>query len=670
MKRIQSSIVAILCTLILVLSLGANNTVTANTAQNGFYIDNQFALSVSDFQHKTLNEKKSIILADNSYLRLGNSLIKTRNVVLMNNSQLQAAFISIAQYEELMGAPIGTGLPGATPQSTVISQAGEYGNKTYNGDVTITVPNVNLKNAVIKGDLIIAETVGQGEAYIDNVKVEGETRILGGGMNSVYFTDSVLATVIVNKNDGTVRVVVEGNSTVREVQLESSAILQERNVTSTGFTNVTMLEAMRNSTNQAELIGSFDTINVRAVNTRINLNQATSIEDLVLSAVATVAGEGAIHRLSVSNTASGSIIADTRPQATLIIGGSNVNIQGQQVTESYSNQATSQIVGISATPAYIDLSFSTPIYNLSASDFEVTAVKNGVPVQLTGVSYDATVQKLLFNPLPVNSSGETVTITVKPSVTNQSLSGSATTTYKNELGFSGRITDIYGVAAPNVTVAVSEGYNRAVTDEDGYYFLATNSEGTFPGTISGTGYLTANIFATVANGAIKTGVNETIMRAASSNEMKIMLTWNGLESDVDSHLASQNFHVYYARKEYFGPEGYQYVDLDWDDTEYYGPETTTIRKFEDGKYVFFIHNYSGRYSLSDTEAKIQVFNGNSTVPNHTFTIPPNTGNNRYWGVFELNVTNNGTNVQLVPLNVLTNNGYYWTSDYNNNYDYY
>ena len=213
----------------------------------------------------------------------------------------------------------------------------------------------------------------------------------------------------------------------------------------------------------------------------------------------------------------------------------------------------------------------------------------------------------------------------------------------------------YSVPAPNVTIEVTGGY-RTVTDKDGYYFLATNSEGTFYGTMSGVGYLTSNFVATVANGKIKTGVNETIMRAAASNELKIMLPWNDVERDVDSHTATKNFHVYYADREYIGSDGYQYVDLDWDDIEYYGPETTTICKLEDGEYLFFVHNFSKGYPLSDSESKVEVFLGNSNVPNYPFKVPANTGDNLYWAVFKLHVSNNGTNVQLEEINKLYRNG--------------
>lgn len=542
-----------------------------------------------------------------------------------------------------------------------ITEPGEYGNTTYNGDVTISSAGVTLKNAVIKGDLIVAESVGEGEVYFDYVTVEGETTILGGGENSIYFTDSVLATVIVNKNTGAIRVVVQGNSMVEEVYLESAATLQENNVTGDGYKNIAVQESVQNSDGNVSLIGTFDTINVRATNVEIKLDQETSIEELVLSAVAQVTGQGSINILNVGANATGSSV-DTRPHSTVLDISSYVNIAGEEITESYSDSKEANIESITATPAFIIVKFNQSIAGLSTDDFDVTATKNGTPINLTGITYEPNAKMIFFDPIAINNDyGETIEVTVKPSTTNTSLTGSASTTFENQLGFAGRITDIYGIGVANVTVSSSMQddyyYSRGVTDENGYYFVPTYYPGVFEGKISGPGYLDGTILATVASNSIKTNVNETIMRAASSNEWKIMLTWNGEESDVDSHLATEYFHVYYAEREYVGADGYEYVDLDWDDVDYYGPETTTIRKFQDGRYIFFLHNYSGEKPLHASDSKVQVFKGNSTEPDYVFNVPNDTENARYWGVFELYVTNNGDHIELKPLDAIAHNEY-------------
>lgn len=546
-----------------------------------------------------------------------------------------------------------------TDNNIVYDKAGTYSDGTIKGNVTISAANVNLNNMVIEGNLIIEQSVGDGEVYFNNVEVKGTTHVLGGGKNSVYFEDSILATVIVNKNTGAVRVVVKGETLVQEVFLESSAILQEESTSETaGFMNVQLQESLRNSDNSVELIGFFETINVYAADVQINLPKNSTVNDLILAAVAKVQGQGIITKLEVGQSASGSQFETTPHSAVLTIGSQITVGQGENqttITESYTQNQTTTIKSIEATPAYIKLNLENQLYNLSLEDFAVKVQdSSGKQVHLTGLTYDANSQMLFFEPIPYSEYDNYYTIQISPSTTSNKLIGNPVTTdLANDLGFSGKITDIYGNGVANATILVNDQY-RATTNEYGYYFVPTYGVGDFRGSIQAPGYYKGSIIAFVTSNKITTGVNETIMRAASSKEWKIMVTWNGLESDVDSHLANEYFHVYYANREFIGEDGIQYVDLDWDDIEYYGPETTTIRQFQDGRYIFFLHNFSGQNALDVSDSKIQVFKGNSTEADYTFTVPKNTGSARYWGAFELYVSNNGETVELVPVDILTN----------------
>ena len=55
-------------------------------------------------------------------------------------------------------------------QKTVIEQAG-----------------TTLENKAIPGDLVIAESVGEGNITLKNVTVPGSVIVKGGGANSIYF---------------------------------------------------------------------------------------------------------------------------------------------------------------------------------------------------------------------------------------------------------------------------------------------------------------------------------------------------------------------------------------------------------------------------------------------------------------------------------------------------
>ncbi len=96
-----------------------------------------------------------------------------------------------------------------------------------------------------------------------------------------------------------------------------------------------------------------------------------------------------------------------------------------------------------------------------------------------------------------------------------------------------------------MSLTFEDSYVRGVTDRNGYYFVEAQP-GVHYGTISGPGIIKTTITGSVATGRFTMGINETAIRAAATDEMKIMLTWNDMESDMDSHLATENFHVYYG----------------------------------------------------------------------------------------------------------------------------
>lgn len=112
--------------------------------------------------------------------------------------------------------------------------------------------------------------------------------------------------------------------------------------------------------------------------------------------------------------------------------------------------------------------------------------------------------------------------------------------------------------------------------------------------------------------------------------MRAVLTWGANPSDLDSHLAYENNHIYFSKK--IGSKAH----LDVDDTNSYGPETITIVKKKEGKkYLYAIHNYSKKNSpsskgLARSGATVRVYIGQTLVRTYKAT-PQKTGN--IWVVF-------------------------------------
>ncbi|MDP5275153.1 carbohydrate binding domain-containing protein [Chengkuizengella axinellae] len=180
------------------------------------------------------------------------------------------------------------------------NEAGTYGPEegieTITHNVTVTASDVTLQNLVIEGDLLLAEGIGEGDVFLNNVTVNGTTTILGGGENSVHLTDTVLVTVIVDKKDGNIRIVVKGESEVKEVTLNSGAKLEESELDGAGFTDVILSTEVAKDSN-VELVGEFNSVEVKAVSVEVELPQGSSIESLVLEVAAKITGDGDVTSL-------------------------------------------------------------------------------------------------------------------------------------------------------------------------------------------------------------------------------------------------------------------------------------------------------------------------------------------------------------------------------------
>lgn len=93
-----------------------------------------------------------------------------------------------------------------------------------NGNVMVRKAGTTLKDVTVKGDLIIADGVGEGDVTLDNVKVEGRTVVRGGGVNSIIIKgNSDLGKIIVSKVDGKVRISVEGGADVDVIYVDDGS---------------------------------------------------------------------------------------------------------------------------------------------------------------------------------------------------------------------------------------------------------------------------------------------------------------------------------------------------------------------------------------------------------------------------------------------------------------
>lgn len=185
------------------------------------------------------------------------------------------------------------------------------------GSVMINVPDVTLKNAIVKGNLIIGDGVGEGDVILDNVKVEGNTIVRGGGTNSVIVKgDSSLGYVSVCKVVGDVRLSVEGNAKVGTVNVTDGkdAFVLQGTVSTLNVSNDGQVH-LNNAT--------VDKVTLSVPNANIQVGAATKVVTLAVSAPATtvVVSDGAkVTTVAAVAEATGvNISAEKGSQVTAVI---------------------------------------------------------------------------------------------------------------------------------------------------------------------------------------------------------------------------------------------------------------------------------------------------------------------------------------------------------------
>lgn len=102
----------------------------------------------------------------------------------------------------------------------------ETGTEIVQGNAVISAPGVTLRNLIIEGDLLLAKSIGEGDILLEQVEVKGEVVIHGGGAHSVHLNNSSLATVTVDKQDGEIRLALEGNTTIERLIIRSIAAIE------------------------------------------------------------------------------------------------------------------------------------------------------------------------------------------------------------------------------------------------------------------------------------------------------------------------------------------------------------------------------------------------------------------------------------------------------------
>ncbi len=134
--------------------------------------------------------------------------------------------------------------------------------------------------------------------------------------------------------------------------------------------------------------------------------------------------------------------------------------------------------------------------------------------------------------------------------------------------------------------------------------------------------------------------NFSISPVLASGDIRIVLEWGATPNDLDSHLVGTNSDGQSINVYFVSPKAGNTAELDVDDTNGYGPETTTVHD-RGGAYKYRVHRYSGAGSIATSGATVKVYTSGNSQP-MVISAPSNAGD--WWDVFDIE------NGQIVNIN--------------------
>ncbi len=174
----------------------------------------------------------------------------------------------------------------------------ETGSETISGTAVVKAPNTTLQNLVIKGDLIIAESVGKGDVTLKNITVEGKTYVRGGGRNSIRIIGGQYEGKIVVENtaEGGTRISVVN---AQGLSVEIATIKVGETVILDGiFKEVEVKTANANIVTQGNT--TIEKMIVNAVGAKIELGQGTTVTSFTANVAVAVTGAGKITTATIN----------------------------------------------------------------------------------------------------------------------------------------------------------------------------------------------------------------------------------------------------------------------------------------------------------------------------------------------------------------------------------
>jgi len=154
------------------------------------------------------------------------------------------------------------------------------------------------------------------------------------------------------------------------------------------------------------------------------------------------------------------------------------------------------------------------------------------------------------------------------------------------------------------------------SDAFGNYSLKLNP-GDYTVEVQCTGYTTEFFKVNVPFGDSVTLDNLYISPLLGDGQIRIVLEWGSSPRDLDSHLegstsGGSHIHTFYGQTKEVR-SGNTIAELDLDDTDGYGPETTTIYD-TNGVYNFYVVDFTATGTMSNSGATVKIYLPDGSAP--------------------------------------------------------
>lgn len=106
-------------------------------------------------------------------------------------------------------------------------------------DLTINKPGTKIENKVYN-NIYISKNVKNGKTIMSNVVVTGGLYVEGTGQNSVLIENSKVKHLTVNKEDGSAKIIIKGNTGIDAAKIYSDTILEQQSLSGNGLKNISI----------------------------------------------------------------------------------------------------------------------------------------------------------------------------------------------------------------------------------------------------------------------------------------------------------------------------------------------------------------------------------------------------------------------------------------------